>query len=472
LKRNKTLLEISFGAITKGLFFFVSILLAVCISSVVNAQTPAVANGLNYLTSTQNPDGSWGSDLTDTELLPSTVTVIETLQILDQTSLPNYSNAISWLQSQGLETTDYLSERIYALSVLGTDGDLLLSYIDELEYVWGVYNDFGVNNLDTALALSALKKINYSDQNTIDYALNYLLSTQNSDGGWGLQQGRESSVYYTALISSVLQQFSRTTSIATAINKATAYLIAHQNVDGGFGEGGGTPPLQSTVYATAYAYLALVNETTDSTVLGNAINYLTSTQLPNGSWEDDPYSTALALRALANVKPNLSISSTDITFSNPTPTVGETITITANVKNSGIAQADGVLVQFYDGDPSAGGVLIGETTISSIPSFGSSQASIQWTIPDASAHIIFVKIDPLNVIDELDETDNIASKNLTSATLPDLSITSGDIEIFPPVPDPYIMVGIFYKVRNHGETDATDVLVEVYDGDPSKGNTF
>ena len=60
------------------------------------------------------------------------------------------------------------------------------------------------------------------------------------------------------------------------------------------------------------------------------------------------YSTALALRALANVKPNLSISSNDITFLNPTPTAGETITITANVKNSGPGVADNVTVQFYD----------------------------------------------------------------------------------------------------------------------------
>ncbi len=133
---------------------------------------------------------------------------------------------------------------------------------------------------------------------------------------------------------------------------------------------------------------------------------MTATQLPNGSWEDDPYSTALALRALANVKPNLSISSNDITFLNPTPTAGETITITANVKNSGPGVADNVTVQFYDGDPLAGGVLIGERTITSIGAFGSSQASISYTIPTASSKTIFIKIDPLNVIDEL-----ICSKN-------------------------------------------------------------
>lgn len=113
----------------------------------------------------------------------------------------------------------------------------------------------------------------------------------------------------------------------------------------------------------------------------------------------------------ANVKPNLSISSNDITFSNSTPTVGETITITVNVKNTGPGQAPStgsgqVTVQFYDGDPSSSGVLIEETTISSIPAYGSEQTSITYTIPTASSKTIFIKIDPLNVIDEL-----ICSKN-------------------------------------------------------------
>ncbi|MFZ3137776.1 MAG: CARDB domain-containing protein [Thermodesulfovibrionales bacterium] len=78
------------------------------------------------------------------------------------------------------------------------------------------------------------------------------------------------------------------------------------------------------------------------------------------------------------------LSSSDITFSIPTPTVGETITITANVKNKGTAQADNVVVQFYDGDPSAGGILIGQTTIASISSFGSSQSTITYAIPTAT----------------------------------------------------------------------------------------
>lgn len=96
----------------------------------------------------------------------------------------------------------------------------------------------------------------------------------------------------TAIVSTALQQFSQTTAMASAINKATLFLIAHQNTDGGFGSS------PSTVYETALTYKALANVITDATVLGNAINYLTANQAFDGSWNEDPYSTALALQAL------------------------------------------------------------------------------------------------------------------------------------------------------------------------------
>ncbi len=148
-----------------------------------------------------------------------------------------------------------------------------------------------------------------------------------------------------AVVLNTLSQFKSTYDIRTPISNAVAYLLTKQKPDGGFGSS------SSTVFETALSFESLVMSgslgATIPKVMQNAINYLSSTQLPNGSWNDDPYSTALALRALANVKPNLSISSSGITFSNPTPTVGETITITANIHNTGPARAENVLVQFF-----------------------------------------------------------------------------------------------------------------------------
>ncbi|MBJ6752397.1 carboxypeptidase regulatory-like domain-containing protein [Geomonas anaerohicana] len=111
-------------------------------------------------------------------------------------------------------------------------------------------------------------------------------------GGWGFHQGGASDIYMTAVASAALQQFPQVTSIATAVNKASAYLVNHQNEDGGFGASG------STAYETAVAYSALVAVSSSSPALSAAINYLTVTQSSDGSWQEDPYSTALALKAL------------------------------------------------------------------------------------------------------------------------------------------------------------------------------
>jgi prenyltransferase beta subunit len=225
----------------RAIIFLLSLAQLIFISSVF-AQTSQINNGLNYLTSTQNSDGSWGDDTTNAEILPSTVSVIETFQFLDQTGTANYTNAVSWLQSQPLDTTDYLSERIHALTVAGTDSDLLVSYLDELVYAWGGYDDFEVNNLDTAYALQALKTINYQDLDTIEYVLAYILSTQNSDGGWGFYDGDESNVYITAMVLKVLASYQGIYDFQAEINNAVAYLLTRQNADGGFGSS------PSTVY--------------------------------------------------------------------------------------------------------------------------------------------------------------------------------------------------------------------------------
>jgi large repetitive protein len=193
------------------------------------AQSQQITNGLNYLFSTQNPDGSWNGTL-NRGPFSSTVNVMETLSLLGQGNTAAYSNAVSWLQAQELETTEQLSDRIYTLSVAGTDRDLLISYVDSITAAWGGYEDYDVNNIDTSLTIRALNKIKYQDQSVISYAVNYLLSAQNADGGWGFKQGMDSELYYTTVISTILQQLPPTASITASINKALAFRSASPKV--------------------------------------------------------------------------------------------------------------------------------------------------------------------------------------------------------------------------------------------------
>lgn len=256
------------------------------------AQSAGVESGLSWLSSVQNTDGSWGVQ-TELTLVYSTEAV-NALKFTG-TGSTNYTAGIAWLNQQAVTSTDELSRQIYSLFSSGIGSSALISTL--LSYRnsdggWSYNNTPASDALDTALALQALKAANYSDATVLYQAITFLTTNQNSDGGWGFYSGNESNVYTTAIVSATLQKFSQTTSIASAINKATSFLIAHQNTDGGFGSS------PSTVYETALAYEAVANVITDATVLGSAVNYLTTTQASDGSWGQDPYNTALALKAL------------------------------------------------------------------------------------------------------------------------------------------------------------------------------
>ena len=254
------------------------------------AQLPQIAYGLSYLTYSQSADGTWNSSMAETTA--ATVSTLESMKVLNQTASTSYVSGISWLQGQSPQYVGYIAGRVLALNLGDGSVNALIPALDPLRNAWGGGEGYEIDILDTSLALQALKSANYADLTLINTALTYLTTNQNSDGGWGFRQGDDSNVYMTAVVSMTLQQFPQMATIATAINKATTYLLAHQNADGGFGDS------PSTVFETALAYSALVAVSDNAAILGGAVNYLTSIQSANGSWNDDPYSTALALKAL------------------------------------------------------------------------------------------------------------------------------------------------------------------------------
>lgn len=256
-------------------------------AAIAHAQLPQSASGLAYLATAQNADGAWDTS-TAVETTAATVAVLDTLKLMGQTAAPPYTTGAAWLQAQSPQPVQQMAQRIQilGLSDLGT----LIPAADAAKGGWGGDLGYETNNLDTIVALAAVKGGNYPT--TVYSALAYLTGSQNADGGWGFNRGDASNVYMTSVISALLQQFPQMTSIATAINKATAYIADHQNADGGFGTSA------STVFETALAYSALAAVSTDATALRGGISYLTALQASNGSWQQDPYVTALALKAL------------------------------------------------------------------------------------------------------------------------------------------------------------------------------
>jgi hypothetical protein len=66
-------------------------LMILLITAPCYAQLANITNGLNYLTSTQNTDGSWGGDSSSADVLPTTGEAIDTFKILNQTGSSNMS---------------------------------------------------------------------------------------------------------------------------------------------------------------------------------------------------------------------------------------------------------------------------------------------------------------------------------------------------------------------------------------------
>ncbi len=122
--------------------------------------------------------------------------------------------------------------------------------------------------------------------------LDYLLAAQNTDGGWGLQVGDDSSPYLTARVLTLFDHLRDHFRAPVAAANGAAYLVAQANPDGGFGSDG------SDVATTAFAYHALSAFASLSPARTSARSYLLAQQAPGGSWNDDPYATAVAVSAL------------------------------------------------------------------------------------------------------------------------------------------------------------------------------
>ncbi len=261
-------------------------------------QSTQVSSGINYLKSTQNADGSWGGTPASLNgVFPVTAAAFGTLRALEPTASTNQANATQFLASQSVAENPFHSARIVALAgtTSNTSADLnALLASQSADGGWGTADDYESDALDTAYALIALKAAGVGDVTKLAKALNYLAATQNADGGWALTKGEDSQVFYTAIALQALNSCRLQFFVSNSQARAIGFLRGRHNADGGYG----AP--SSTAFETASALLAILGSGQPLTPAeAAATNFLRTSQLTNGSWVDDAYSTALALRALA-----------------------------------------------------------------------------------------------------------------------------------------------------------------------------
>ncbi|MEK8019926.1 MAG: prenyltransferase/squalene oxidase repeat-containing protein [Candidatus Parabeggiatoa sp.] len=198
-------------------------------------------------------------------------------------------NAVSY------HSTESLSRQIIAGH---ENGDDISAQVNELLALqnpdggFGEMADFDSTVLNTAFALEALAMAAPSETQTTERALTFLTQHQNPSGSFVLNAVNESAIYVTALASSALQRFLFKQQLLPYVEAANDYLYKNQIEGGGW----------ETDWETAIALLAVASATADTSFYKPAAQVLRTHQDNKGSWGEDAYTTALALRALQYVK--------------------------------------------------------------------------------------------------------------------------------------------------------------------------
>ncbi|MDI6783010.1 MAG: CARDB domain-containing protein [bacterium] len=168
---------------------------------------------------------------------------------------------------------------------------------------------------------------------------------------------------------------------------------------------------------------------------------------------------------------DISIRSEDIGFSKPKYTDGETVFMLVTVRNLGDVPAKQVEITGFAGDPRRGGRLLENMAswenliIPEIPGQGAQGVRVRWDAYDNTGdRELFVTADRNNRIPDANRDNNTGSKKIHIRTKANLDIVSKEIIKSPDVKTSR-KVTLVATVKNTGETDAENVIIQFYDGE-------
>ena len=168
-------------------------------------------------------------------------------------------------------------------------------------------------------------------------------------------------------------------------------------------------------------------------------------------------------RSVVPYGPDLAVSAGDVTLSKPVLLADVPFNLTARVYNLGDVDAAWVPVDFL-----VDGEIADSTEIEAVPENGYTAVSQEFILAKG-VHQVSIVVDAADVIDERREDNNGATVTLQVLGLPDIAITEADVTLSDPHPMEGAVVTIDALVRNEGETQATVVVVQFWDGDVGAG---
>lgn len=179
--------------------------------------------------------------------------------------------------------------------------------------------------------------------------------------------------------------------------------------------------------------------------------------------ENNTTSAAFAINAVHG--PNLMVSKEDITISPSPANRGGSAEISAMIRNTGDESAVNFEVGFYNGDPDAGGIILGTQAVQQLDAGASMAVSVVWPqIAVSGEKVIAVRVDDKGAVTEASENDNQSFKKLTILSLPDLALSQDSFQITPQAPKEGDSVTVQIFAQNKGGQSVSPVI-RVWEGE-------
>ncbi len=218
--------------------------------------------------------------------------IVEVLKSAQSNSLTLDSvflnEALAYLNSMDANNTEILCSQLAVKTLYGIDPTNTLQALLKNANIDGGFGElpgFDSTVLDTALSLEVL--YNTAETTVSRNAISFLINRQHTDGSWG-ERDQTGSIYTTALALRALWLYRNQYNLSTQLEKAKLYLESKQSNN-----------LWGELHQSARVLIALAPMYDSIERIQGSIDTITLLQQSDGSWEHDPYTTALLLQAIS-----------------------------------------------------------------------------------------------------------------------------------------------------------------------------